>query len=131
MINNHPAVDDCIVQGHSIDGIGHLPRAYIVTKSGYEATADEILSFVHARVTDTDKLRGGVVFVDKLKRDSSGNLLINLEKFDKDAKGMDEQFIKEQPKVKVRSNTHKSTNLSSIAANSLTFGSILNRHHQM
>ena len=101
MINGHPAVSDCIVQGHTVEGIGDLPRAYIVTKSGYEATAEEILSFVHARVADTDRIRGGVVFVDKLKKDSSGNLIINLEKFDKDAKGMDENFIKEQPKVRV------------------------------
>ena len=102
MINSHPAVDDCIVQGHTVEGIGDLPRAYIVTKSGYEATADEILSYVHARVADADRIRGGVVFVDKLKKDSSGNLLINLEKYDKDAKGIDEAFINGQPKVKVR-----------------------------
>jgi hypothetical protein len=39
----HPAVDDCAVQGHFVDGIGHLPRAYVVLRYGYTASADELL----------------------------------------------------------------------------------------
>jgi len=26
---SHPAVDDCAVQGFYVDGVGHLPRAYV------------------------------------------------------------------------------------------------------
>jgi acyl-coenzyme A synthetase/AMP-(fatty) acid ligase len=43
----HPAVDDCAVQGHLVDGIGHLPRAYIVLRYGYTASAEELLQVWH------------------------------------------------------------------------------------
>ena len=45
----HPAVDDATVTGFAVKGIGHLPRAYIVIKKGYSATAEEILSYANAR----------------------------------------------------------------------------------
>jgi hypothetical protein len=51
-------VDDCTVQGFFVDGIGHLPRGYVVLKIGYMASADELLQFVHARVMSTDRLLG-------------------------------------------------------------------------
>ena len=43
-----------------MDGVGNLPRAYVVLKSGYMASADELLQFVHARVVATDRLRGKI-----------------------------------------------------------------------
>ena len=100
---SHPAVEDCTVQGFPVDGIGELPRAYVVLKSGYEATSEELLSYVDCRTIQTDKLRAGLVFVDKLAKDPSGKLYISLERFNKDAKGMDYEFIKQQPKVVVSS----------------------------
>lgn len=45
----HPAVDDATVTGFDVKGIGHLPRAYVVIKKGYSATAEEILSYANAR----------------------------------------------------------------------------------
>ena len=45
----HPAVDDATVTGFAVKGIGHLPRAYVVIKDGYSATAEEILSYANAR----------------------------------------------------------------------------------
>ena len=98
---SHPAVEDCTVQGFRVDGIGELPRAYVVLKSGYEATSEELLSYVDSRTLATEKLRGGVVFVDKLAKDPAGRLYISLERFNKDAEGMDYEFIRQQPKVPV------------------------------
>ena len=45
----HPAVDDATVTGFYVKGIGHLPRAYVVIKKGYSATAEEIISYANAR----------------------------------------------------------------------------------
>ncbi len=101
VILSHPAVSDCAVHGFAVPGIGHLPRAYVVLKNGYEATSEDLTNFVSARVADTDRLRGGVVFLDKLAKDPNGKLIINLDKFDKHAQMVDKEFIKNQPKVKV------------------------------
>jgi len=97
----HPAVEDCTVQDFNIDGIGGLPRAYVVMKSGYSASADELLQYLDSRIlSEAEKLRAGIVFVDKLAKDPSGKLFISLDKYNKDAEGMDYEFIRGQPKVK-------------------------------
>ena len=93
---------DCTVHGYKVDGIGELPRAYVVLKSGYEATAEDLLAYVDTRaISETEKLRGGIVFVEKLAKDPSGKLYISLDHFNKDAEGMDYEFIRQQPKVSV------------------------------
>ena len=98
----HPAVDDCAVQGHYVEGIGHLPRAYVVLRYGYTASADDLLQFVHSRVLDTERLRGGVVFIEKLPKDPSGKLFVSLSKYDSSVEGMDEEFCRRQQKVIVK-----------------------------
>jgi acyl-coenzyme A synthetase/AMP-(fatty) acid ligase len=99
IIMSHPAVEDCTVTGFRVEGIGELPRAYIVQKHGYETTSEEILAYVDYRTPHTEKLRAGVVFVDHLAKDPSGKLYISLDRFNKDAEGMDYGFIRKQPKV--------------------------------
>ena len=39
---SHQAVQDCTVQGFHVEGIGELPRAYVVQKPGYETTSEEL-----------------------------------------------------------------------------------------
>ncbi len=70
-------------------------------RSGYTASVEELLQFVHARVLDTERLRGGIVLVDKLPKDPSGKLFVSLSKFDAAVEGMDEDFCKRQHKVAV------------------------------
>eukprot|EP00094_Tigriopus_californicus_P002372 TCALIF_02290-PA protein Name:"Similar to 4cl2 Probable 4-coumarate--CoA ligase 2 (Dictyostelium discoideum)" AED:0.08 eAED:0.08 QI:10/0.81/0.83/0.91/0.90/0.83/12/272/929 len=101
VVMSHPAVDDCSVQAFHVDGIGDLPRAFVVLKTGYEATAEEILQFAHSRLAHTDHLRGGIVFAEKLPKDGSGKLMCNVDKLSQDAIAVDTQFIKQQPKVKL------------------------------
>ena len=98
----HPAVDDCTVQGHFVDGVGNLPRAYVVLRYGYTASADDLLQFVHSRVLDTERVRGGVVFIEKLPKDPSGKLFVSLSKYDSGVEGMDEEFCRRQQKVVVK-----------------------------
>jgi hypothetical protein len=54
------------------------------------------------RVLDTEKLRGGVVFIDKLPKDPTGKLFISLSKFDSNVEGMDEDFCTRQQRVVVK-----------------------------
>ncbi len=49
VIVTHPAVDDAVVTGYNVDGIGQLPRAYVVLKNGYAATAEDVLAFANSR----------------------------------------------------------------------------------
>ena len=43
--------------GHNTPGVGFLPRAFVVLKTGYEATAEDVNNFVGQRVADTDRYR--------------------------------------------------------------------------
>ena len=76
VLMSHPSVDDCTVQEFNIEGVGSLPRAYVVMKSGYSATADDLIQYVESRVDEASRLRAGIVFVDKLAKDPSGKLFI-------------------------------------------------------
>ncbi len=59
------------------------------------------------------RLRGGIVFVDKLPRDPSGKLILNTAKYDKNAEMVDKDFLRSQPKVKVSMHsTYNSTVLN-------------------
>jgi len=100
VLMSHPSVDDCTVQEFNIEGVGSLPRAYVVMKSGYSASSDDLIQYVESRVDEASRLRAGIVFVDKLAKDPSGKLFISLDKFNKDAEGMDYGIIRGQPKVK-------------------------------
>lgn len=51
-----------------------LLAAAIVKKVGSSVTEDDILEYSNQRLNDIQKLRGGVLFVDKLPRTSSGKL---------------------------------------------------------
>ena len=80
-------------------GVGHLPRAYVSIKSGYMLSAEELVQYTNARVAFTEKLLGGVVFVDNLHKDPGGRLFINLDKHDVNAQAVDQDFLSSQPKV--------------------------------
>ncbi|KAK8210945.1 4-coumarate-CoA ligase-like protein [Phyllosticta capitalensis] len=79
----HPNVSDAAVIGVPLDdaegeAAGQVPRAYVVAK-GLEGRGnsggDEIAAFVAESVADYKRLRGGVVFVDKIPRAPSGKVL--------------------------------------------------------
>jgi hypothetical protein len=64
------------------------------------------------RVLDTERLRGGVVFIEKLPKDPTGKLFISLSKFDSNVEGMDEEFCTRQQRVVVKPVNFKSASLS-------------------
>lgn len=95
-------MDDVVVQGFQVEGVGQIPRAYVTIKTGYMVNADEVVQYTNARVAITDKLLGGVVFVDNLHKDPGGRVFMNLDKFDSNAQAVDEQFLKDQPRVQMQ-----------------------------
>ncbi len=36
VLMSHPAVNDCLVTSMPVTGVGHLPRAYVSIKDGYQ-----------------------------------------------------------------------------------------------
>jgi len=81
---NHPGVSEVIVRGVEVEGVGKVPRAYVTLKTGFSVPADELVTWVNSRLEWRYRLRGGLVVVDRLSRDSQGTLLVNLAKFDTD-----------------------------------------------
>ena len=68
----HPAVLDCAVIGvHDEEG-EEIPKAFVVLKG--EATADELMDFVAARVAGYKKIRR-LEFIDEIPKSATGKIL--------------------------------------------------------
>jgi len=55
---------------------GEIPKAFVVRRG--DVTSDAIVEFVAKRVPPQKKLRGGVEFVDKIPKSSSGKIIRRL-----------------------------------------------------
>ena len=108
-VRTHPGVEEALVRGVPVEGVGEVPRAYVVLKPGFSIPGEELAAWINSRlewrhrqasltkchtellITDIldysllSRLRGGVVLVDRLPRDSQGTLMVNLDKFDSEA----------------------------------------------
>lgn len=62
--------------------VQELVSAVVVKKRGADLTQEDIVAFVDDEVDDHKRLRGGVVFADKLPRNPQGKILRKeLQKF--------------------------------------------------
>lgn len=76
VIQEHPAVRDCVVFGIPHETDGDLPTAVIILKDNYgNIKEEEIIKFVDERVDERQKLRGGIKFTDDLPRTPSGKIM--------------------------------------------------------
>lgn len=75
LLLTHPAVQDVGVIGIPEEGVGELPRAYIVLKPKATATAEDIVKFVEDNAAPSKKLRGGVEFIEQIPKTASGKIL--------------------------------------------------------
>ena len=100
----HPAVEDAGVVGLPHDVDGELPVAFIVSRQGHSTTASDLIRFIDGkflndfffcswfpyhstslvtyvlrcpteRVVDEERLRGGVVFTEKIPRNDLGKIV--------------------------------------------------------
>ncbi|KOB71342.1 Luciferin 4-monooxygenase [Operophtera brumata] len=74
ILMQHPSVREVGVVGQPNVDCGEAPTAFVALLPGSEATEEELVAFLEARVTFRMKLAGGVRFVERLPR-LSGNKL--------------------------------------------------------
>nr|KAG5691614.1 hypothetical protein BaRGS_023785 [Batillaria attramentaria] len=75
LLLTHPAVQDVGVIGIPEEGVGELPRAYIVLKPKASASAEDFIKFVEDNAAPSKRLRGGVEFVEEIPKTASGKIL--------------------------------------------------------
>lgn len=77
LLATHPKVLDVAVIGvYSKSIASEVPRAYVVPaeKPSY-ALANELVKFIHDRVAQHKRLRGGVKFIEEVPKSASGKIL--------------------------------------------------------
>jgi acyl-CoA synthetase (AMP-forming)/AMP-acid ligase II len=74
LLLSHPAVADCAVIPAPDEEAGELPKAFIVLQAEGGATADELMSFVAARVSPHKKVRR-LEFIEQIPKSASGKIL--------------------------------------------------------
>jgi acyl-CoA synthetase (AMP-forming)/AMP-acid ligase II len=72
LLMSHPAVADAAVTPYQDEACGEIPKAWIVLKG--EASADELMAFVAARVAPYKKIRR-LEFTDQIPKSASGKIL--------------------------------------------------------
>ena len=82
LLASHPKVNDAAVIGiYSPSLASEVPRAYVVpVGEPSEQLAKELVRYVHERVAQHKRLRGGVVFIDEVPKSGSGKILRRLLK---------------------------------------------------
>jgi 4-coumarate--CoA ligase len=74
LLLSHPGIADVAVIGYPADEGNELPRAYVVKKDP-SLKAEEIVAWARERVNPYKRLRGGVVFIDRIPKSPSGKIL--------------------------------------------------------
>uniref|UniRef100_A0A2H1VH10 SFRICE_005342 n=1 Tax=Spodoptera frugiperda TaxID=7108 RepID=A0A2H1VH10_SPOFR len=74
VIRQHPGVKDVSVTSISNVFDGEHPVACVVRRPGYKVTAHEIKELVADKLSYSKRLRGGVIFMEKIPRTSAGKV---------------------------------------------------------
>ncbi len=74
LLVTHPAVADVAVIPVEDEEAGEIPKAFIVLKSGAEATAEGLIAFVAKHVASYKKVRI-IEFIDAIPKSASGKIL--------------------------------------------------------
>src|SRR5271167_1005214 len=77
LLASHPKVKDVAVIGiYSKSIASEVPRAYIVpAEEPTKFLANELIKYVHERVAQHKRLRGGVKFIEEVPKSASGKIL--------------------------------------------------------
>jgi acyl-CoA synthetase (AMP-forming)/AMP-acid ligase II len=74
LVLTHPAVADAAVIPSPDEEAGEVPKAFIVLRSGQQASADEIMGFVSAKVAPHKRVRR-LEFIAQIPKSASGKIL--------------------------------------------------------
>nr|XP_049699331.1 luciferin 4-monooxygenase [Helicoverpa armigera] len=74
VIREHPAVYEVSVTSVPHEEDGEHAVACVMRKPGCNVTADEIKDLVASKLSDSQRLRGGVIFMDQIPMTSSGKV---------------------------------------------------------
>lgn len=74
VIREHPGVLDVSVTSVPHEDDGEHPVACVMRRPGSNVTADELKEMVANKLSDSQRIRGGVIFMDQLPMTSSGKI---------------------------------------------------------
>lgn len=74
LLRSHPAVQDAAVIGIPHEISGEVPKAFIITKNGKNASEEELQDFVAKQVAGFKKIEE-VQFVKDIPKTASGKIL--------------------------------------------------------
>lgn len=74
-----PGVADVAVVGIPDELAGELPRAFVVRRPGVNPplTEKDIIDYVHPKVVNYKRLKGGIHFIDAIPRNAAGKIIRN------------------------------------------------------
>ena len=49
-VRTHPGVEEALVRGISVEGVGQVPRAYVVLKPGFSIPGEELAAWINSRL---------------------------------------------------------------------------------
>lgn len=78
----HPDIQDAAVTGVNLEGVGEVPRAFVVVRRNKKTnrskqaplTEDEIYRYARRHLASYKALDGGVIFVEDIPRTASGKI---------------------------------------------------------
>lgn len=76
LIRAHPGVREAIVTGIPHDDDSEHPVACVVRHSADSVTARDVIQLVADKLSDSKRLRGGVIFLDELPMTSTGKVAL-------------------------------------------------------
>jgi len=68
---SHSSIVDAAVVAIPDKENGHIPRGFVVLKSGHEETEENLINFLESRLQDHERLRGGLFFIQHIPRDEN------------------------------------------------------------
>ncbi|MDW0108826.1 AMP-binding protein [Sporosarcina aquimarina] len=82
VIVSHPAVQNAIVIGKPVEGVGEIPKAFVIVKPGSTLSVEELMTYTNERVVHYSKVRE-LEFMEQFPMTAAGKISkIHLKKME-------------------------------------------------